>query len=729
MTDAVRVRVFDRYESRGLTRTESGATRNKQIDKIRRIKMSMRKQNIKQVGLIAVLLLLGALFFSCEQSAGIDSALNNKPENEEPESGGETGEERQITGIKIISPPETTVYGRNATFDPSGLEVGWLYDDDSTVPMEDDEWLIVTEPDMAKYTMHEVTVKAAGYEDDDAYQDSFWINVMNSDKVLQSITASYAAGMTQTLGTDFDKAGLTVTGQFSDGSTQNLKNFAVITGYSKKWRGEQTLTAKVNGKTATFTVTSRIGTAATISVNKPGQGLHNDQNTEYKEAWIKDEPFAPEKLNLMAKVTMGGGAQTITLTYGPGGLTDTDFTSTIAAYKPDQAGAQSVPFSIEGRNFTLDLYTINAAPDVWFDYGYMRHDGDSTGAGKGAGIDNGKYYARVNETLVIAPVRYLVGYDADHNATAGTTYSWAVSGSDSDRTYTTSNGGELLSVTPKVAGTYTVSVTVGGKTYFGGDFSKNITADIVCYSGTVSNNGKTFDSPLRNFACGQMCEGGTGLGWSLGSAGGYEVWTVTHQPSYSVSGNAFAGWHEAGIVWVQEDRNGNGLPDEMWYELRGCDDDDPAQKNKITRRYAVTYVKGPGHGTVNEYDQLIRSVYWADSKGRAGRIPGGFPDTYWGVSGDRVTYTLTLLRDDGRIANGDDYGGILFTANGYVDAIGENYYVKDAMRADGTNITLSAVKFIKVQTAIFRYGGVFGDVSTEIHSAEFLGPQTTFPLP
>jgi hypothetical protein len=115
-----------------------------------------------------------------------------------------------------------------------------------------------------------------------------------------------------------------------------------------------------------------------------------------------------------------------------------------------------------------------------------------------------------------------------------------------------------------------------------------------------------------------------------------------------------------------------------------------------------------------------------DSRGRAGRIPGGFPDKYWGVVGDRVTYTGTLLRDDGQIfAVGYNMDGL----EGYVDCADPNFLVSKAVKADGTAANLSAVKFIRVQTSMFRYGDIFGDVSTEIQEADFLGVQSFFPKP
>jgi hypothetical protein len=49
------------------------------------------------------------------------------------------------------------------------------------------------------------------------------------------------------------------------------------------------------------------------------------------------------------------------------------------------------------------------------------------------------------------------------------------------------------------------------------------------------------------------------------------------------------------------------------YLWHGGDDDDAVWRDKITRRYALTYVDGgngtPYTGGKNEYDQVIRPVY------------------------------------------------------------------------------------------------------------------------
>lgn len=44
-----------------------------------------------------------------------------------------------------------------------------------------------------------------------------------------------------------------------------------------------------------------------------------------------------------------------------------------------------------------------------------------------------------------------------------------------------------------------------------------------------------------------------------------------NQYDFCVQGNAFDGSSEPGIVWVMQDINGNGLPDDEWYELKGSE--------------------------------------------------------------------------------------------------------------------------------------------------------------
>jgi hypothetical protein len=100
-----------------------------------------------------------------------------------------------------------------------------------------------------------------------------------------------------------------------------------------------------------------------------------------------------------------------------------------------------------------------------------------------------------------------------------------------------------------------------------------------------------------------------GAGQSLGAFGGYQVWGFDHsidnipgQYSLTIKGNAFGNWHEPGIVWVMQGENGNGRPDDTWYELAGNLDGTPFHK----QQYAVCYNNGNT---------------WADNTGDSGSFP------------------------------------------------------------------------------------------------------------
>ena len=66
-----------------------------------------------------------------------------------------------------------------------------------------------------------------------------------------------------------------------------------------------------------------------------------------------------------------------------------------------------------------------------------------------------------------------------------------------------------------------------------------------------------------------------GLFVSLGAFGGYLVagfdHSIVNDGGYNlqITGNTHENSSEPGIVWVMQDSNGNGLPDDTWYELRG----------------------------------------------------------------------------------------------------------------------------------------------------------------
>ena len=104
---------------------------------------------------------------------------------------------------------------------------------------------------------------------------------------------------------------------------------------------------------------------------------------------------------------------------------------------------------------------------------------------------------------------------------------------------------------------------------------------------------------------------------SLGGYGGYVVFGFDHRVEnvpgkydFKVFGNAFiananpnpgaprdGGSCEPGVVMVSYDANGNGLPDDPWYELAGSE----YRKPETIRNYQITYYK-PDENKLREPD-------------------------------------------------------------------------------------------------------------------------------
>jgi hypothetical protein len=615
-----------------------------------------------------------------------------------------------ITGITLLSLPDTTIYSKNATFSPAGLAVAYTWDNGDTTEIPAGGYTL-SQPNMAKCNPQTLTVSAGGYS------ATFAINVMDSNKILESVSVSGPANKVNRFGSDFDKDGLLVTGHYSNSTTGDVTPYAAITGYDKRKRGAQDVSVRVNGKTASVPGVS-IRVPADMSVTLAVDS--NSTNTAgYRRVYLKGESMDVSRANFNATAVTASGQ--LTINYGLGNLLESD---SVTGFDPNVLGKQNAVLHLDDAEVEFLVSVVDVAPEVWFDYGYRRTPSDPGGKGPGAGV----YYARPNETLVLSPVRFLVGYDRDHKDT-GVTYSWSVSGGSFSSP--ASATGEFYSFTPTAAGTTTVTVSVTGNNYITGQpVTETATTGVVCYTQPAQGSPQVSGAGPHNrvylhHAPGQYATGGSGYGWSLGSFGGYEVWKVNHQDTYYIRGNPFAGWSEPGVIWVQEDRNGNGIPDEMWYELKGSADYLPQAQNPLSRRYALTYINDYGVETLysNDGSPSVRK-YWVDSRGST-----GLWYSYWHSDWpERITFTGTRL----------NVGGDLW---GYVDVYdlvggppGDThpsftFPIHRAIKADGSPVTLTDVRFIKVHTAEFSRSVTFGDISTEIHSADFLGTQTDFPLP
>lgn len=211
---------------------------------------------------------------------------------------------------------------------------------------------------------------------------------------------------------------------------------------------------------------------------------------------------------------------------------------------------------------------------------------------------------------------------------------------------------------------------------------------------------------------------------SLGNFGGYVILAFDHSVEnkggydFSIPGNQFEGSNEPGVVWVMQDVNGNGKPDDEWYELRGSE----TGNEWTTQEYAVTYYRpgGPRQG-----------VKWTDNLNRSGQVayleqfhPQDYYYPLW-LEEESHTYYGTGLRQNTTQDPGGDWSNNSFEW-GYVDNAGSDnldssgktgktyFKIANAMTPDGQPAGLRYIDFIKVQSAINGSAGGLGELSTEV---------------
>lgn len=210
-----------------------------------------------------------------------------------------------------------------------------------------------------------------------------------------------------------------------------------------------------------------------------------------------------------------------------------------------------------------------------------------------------------------------------------------------------------------------------------------------------------------------------GLYVSLGGWGGYLVagfaQPVTNTGGYDllIAGNAFNNSSEPGIVWVMRDENGNGRPDDVWYELRGSRYDDA----RTVHGYEVTYTR-PAEN---------QPVAWRDNRGGSGRIdrvsehtqPDYFP--VW-VAEDAAEYTFRGVRLPDNVVKIDNKWIAQPFEWGYADNYsktdrasgGNRFRIADAVTDEGAPANLEQIDFVKIQTGVNQQAPLIGEVSTDL---------------
>lgn len=212
----------------------------------------------------------------------------------------------------------------------------------------------------------------------------------------------------------------------------------------------------------------------------------------------------------------------------------------------------------------------------------------------------------------------------------------------------------------------------------------------------------------------------------------FKIWGNALYTSSEGSGLGSAGSAEPGIVMVSIDTNGNGRPDDEWYELAGSE-----HNNRATiYNYEITYYRTPaGHeATPCPNSGVTDTAYiaWSDNCGATGYIERNafhtqeyFPQ--W-LSEDELTFKGTRLPNNVVDVQGD---GSYYVLNafewGYADNHANSASVEQtgldidwAIDSVGNRVSLPCIDFVRVYTGINQQCGRIGEVSTEICRAEDL---------
>ena len=234
---------------------------------------------------------------------------------------------------------------------------------------------------------------------------------------------------------------------------------------------------------------------------------------------------------------------------------------------------------------------------------------------------------------------------------------------------------------------------------------------------------------------------------SLGSWGGYVSFGFDHtirnvegQRDFRILGNNTFG-SEAGIIYVAQDKNKNGKPDEdEWYEIAGSASQEynkipwlSEQKARgkdvaLYSDYEVTYHRPKTEG--KPADNISEYIRWTNNKGGSGYLPKNeyHSQSYYPLwlKGDSYTLRGTRLPQNGYNSKPQEEPKglhiLLGFAYGYADnsSSGDDIDIDWAVDKKGRKVKLSGIDFIRIQTGIHQVNGWIGENSTEVSGAKDL---------
>ena len=209
---------------------------------------------------------------------------------------------------------------------------------------------------------------------------------------------------------------------------------------------------------------------------------------------------------------------------------------------------------------------------------------------------------------------------------------------------------------------------------------------------------------------------------SLGGFGGYVVFGFGHTVvnregnDFTVLGNATINSAEPGVILVSYDANGNGLPDDEWFEIAGSE----YHKPSTIKNYEITYYKPASEPDNPNEPDYIR---WTDNRGKSGYLSKNQHHTqsfYPLWMGESYTLKGTFMEATVNDQSGD---GALWVSPAYEWGYVDNWPNTDtraqidmdwAVDKEGNPVRLQGIDFVKIHTGNRAAAGWVGEISTEV---------------